>query len=261
MKNAVTITNLSSTYGADAIVKDVSFTVDTGEFCIILGPNGSGKTTLLKTLAGLLPSCQGQIQLFSRPLPSYSQRDLAHHLAYVPQNAGNDSAFTVEELVLMGRAPYLGILGIEGKEDRTLAKQAMADTGIISLANRRLHSISGGERQRAHIARAICQHTGIILLDEPTASLDPGHQIQVMNLMQMLKNTRETTVIMVSHDLNLAAMYADHLLLLTEGRIRAYGRPEEVIREDILSQTYGCPMLVDRSPAGNWPRTNLVKAR
>ncbi len=212
-------------------------------------------------MAGLLPTRQGQIQIFEKSLHSFSQRQLAHQLSYVPQSSSDDDAFTVQELVLMGRAPYLGILGIEGKQDRALARQALVDTGLRTLADHRLHSISGGERQRAQIARALCQDTPIVLLDEPTASLDPGHQIQIMNLMQTLKRERNTTVIMVSHDLNLAAMYADRLLLLTDGSITAIGTPAEVIREEILSTAYGCPMLVDQSPAGNWPRANLVKAR
>lgn len=259
MKVAVDINHLSYAYPGVSVLKGLGFDVKVGEFFIILGPNGSGKTTLIRLLAGLLPVSGGGIRLCDRPLQDYSQRELALQLAYVGQSGGDDGPFTVRELVLMGRSPYLGILGVEGERDSEVAQQAIAYTGLSHLADRHLHSVSGGERQRAHISRAICQETRLILLDEPTAALDPANQIRIMDLMAMLKKEQGTTVIMVSHDLNLAAMYADRLLLLVDGKVVACGTPEQVVREDILSKAYGCNMLVDQSPVGGWPRVNLIK--
>ena len=259
MQVAISTRQLTCAYPHVSVLKGLDFDVKAGEFFIILGPNGSGKTTLIRSLAGLLPVSSGEIALMGRPLKQYSRKELSLQLAYVAQSSGDDGPFTIKELVLMGRAPYLGILGVEGEKDVAIANQAIAYTGLSQLSDRRIDSVSGGERQRAHISRAICQETGLILLDEPTAALDLAHQIRIMDLMAMLKKDRGTTVIMVSHDLNLAAMYADRMLLLVDGRVAASGTPEQVIDEATLSNAYGCEVVVDRSPAGNWPRVNLFK--
>lgn len=259
MQVAISTSQLTCAYPHVSVLKGLDFYVKAGEFFIILGPNGSGKTTLIRSLAGLLPVSSGEIALMGRPLKQYSRKELSLQLAYVAQSSGDDGPFTIKELVLMGRAPYLGILGVEGVKDVAIANQAIAYTGLSQLSDRRIDSVSGGERQRAHISRAICQETGLILLDEPTAALDLAHQIRIMDLMAMLKKDRGTTVIMVSHDLNLAAMYADRMLLLVDGRVAASGTPEQVIDEATLSNAYGCEVVVDRSPAGNWPRVNLIK--
>jgi len=259
MMPAVQIDRLSCVYRRTAIIADLSFAVPEGNFFIVIGPNGSGKTTLLKSMAGLLPAASGDILLRGRSLRQHRRKELARKLAYVAQNTGEDSPFTVRETVLMGRAPYLGVLGVEGRQDLELTNQAMHFTGIDHLADRRLDSLSGGERQRTHIARAFCQHPEIILLDEPTASLDLTHQIRIMELMADLKKRNHTTIVMVSHDINLAAMYADRLLLLVNGSRRACGAPAEVIDEKILENAYGCHVRVDVSPYGSWPRVNLIR--
>ena len=259
MKTAVNVHQLTCGYPPVTVLKGVDFDVKPGEFFIVLGPNGSGKTTLIRSLAGLLPISGGEISIHERPIKAYSRRELARQLAYVAQTGGDDGPFTIRELVLMGRSPYLGILGVEGEKDVSIANQAIAYTDLSHLSERRIDSVSGGERQRAHISRAICQETGLILLDEPTAALDLAHQIRVMDLMAMLRKDNGTAVVMISHDLNLAAMYADRLLLLVNGSIAACGTPEEVLNEETLVNAYGCDILVDRSPAGDWPRVNLIK--
>lgn len=259
MKSYIDVNGLSYTYPQRSVLKEVSFVVNAAEFFIIIGPNGSGKTTLIRSLAGLLPDASGEIVLNGRPLKKYSRRRLAHALSYVAQSGKDEGPFTIMELVLMGRAPYLGILGVESEKDTALARQAIAFTDLSHLSHLRLDSVSGGERQRAHISRAICQETGLMLLDEPTAALDPGHQIRTMDLMTRLKTERGTTVVMVSHDLNLAAMYADRLLLLVDGCVAACGPPQEVINTHTLAEAYDCNVYVDSSPAGPWPRVNLVK--
>jgi iron complex transport system ATP-binding protein len=197
-------------------------------------------------LAGLIPAT-GEIEILGRPLSGYSRRELARQLAMVPQHPTGDFPFTVAETVLMGRSPHLGLLESEGEHDLGLAQQAMEFTDVVHLAGRHLDELSGGERQRVIIARAICQEPRLILLDEPTASLDPAHQVRIMDLLERLRRKQGVTVIMVSHDLNLAAMYGEQLALMHDGRINALGTPEAVLTEPGLTACYGCRMEVFRT--------------
>ena len=158
-------------------------------------------------------------------------------------------------------SPYLGMLGLEEDNDLEIAHQAIAFTDLENLAHRKLDQLSGGEQQRVFIARAICQKPDIILLDEPTASLDLAYQVRIMDLMEQLKKDKGITVVMVSHDVNLAAMYADHLLLLHDGQVVCHGLPNEVITYQTLEAAYGCTLLVDESPLGKSPRVTLVPRR
>ena len=230
----------------------------TGNFFIIIGPNGSGKTTLLKVMAGILKSQADQLEILNRPVDHYSRKALARTIAFVPQMIPIDFPFSVTEIVLMGRSPYLGMLGLEQEKDLEIAKQALTFTGVEHLAHRKLDQLSGGEQQRVFVAKAICQEPEIILLDEPTASLDLAHQVRLMDLMEKLKNERGITVVMVSHDVNLAAMYGDRLLLLNKGEIVQLGAPREVLTFQTLEQVYGCTLLVDESPLGKTPRVTPV---
>ena len=258
MSAAVYVDRLHCAYAHTPVLWDLSFEVAQAEYFIVIGPNGSGKTTLIKALAGLLPVAGGDIRLKGRPLKQHRKIELARRVAYVPQTGVGDSPFTVKEMVLMGRSPHLGILGVEGQKDLDIAQEAIEFTGLNDLSDRRLTRLSGGERQRAQIARAICQQPELILLDEPTAALDLANQIRIMDLMATLKTAHGTTVVMVSHDINLAAMYADRLLLLVGGRLAACGLPAAVINEQILAKAYDCALLVDQSPTGPWPRVSLI---
>jgi len=261
MSSSVILQHLSQSYGNTMVLKDVSFSVNTGEFFIIIGPNGSGKTTLLKTICAIEKYQKGTLTVFDQPIEQYSRKRLAQTLAFVQQLTVVDFPFTVMEVVLMGRSPHTGMLGIEQKEDLDIARQALEFTGIGHLAERQLGQLSGGEQQRVFIAKAICQEPKIMLLDEPTASLDIAHQIRVMDLMEKLKEEKDITVIMVSHDVNLAAMYGDRLVLLKEGRIISQGYPDEVLTFQTLEEAYECTLLVDENPLGNLPRINLVPGK
>jgi iron complex transport system ATP-binding protein len=258
---AIQVHGLGHAFGPHRVLEDLAFEVPAGDFFIIIGPNGSGKTTLLKLLTGLLASQKGRIEVLGRGIGAYSPRRLAQRIAYVPQQVPSGFAFKALQVVLMGRAPHLGILGLESPADLDIARQAMALTHTAHLAERPLDQLSGGEQQRLFIARAICQQPDILLLDEPTAALDMAHQVRVMDVLERLKAERQVTIVMVSHDLNLAAMYAQTVLLLDQGRIARIGPPAQVLDYALLEKVYGCTLLVDKSPLGDYPRVHLVPAR
>jgi len=261
MNPAITTSNLSHSFGKRNVLKHLSFSVEKGDFFIIIGPNGSGKTTLMKLMAGILKPRKGQIEILGLPKRSYTPRALARAVAFVPQRLPVDLPFTVREAILLGRAPYQGALGIERERDLDIAEQAMQFTEVDHLNSLNIGQLSGGEQQRVFIARAICQEPEIMLLDEPTAALDLAHQVKVMDLMEKLKIEKGITVIMVSHDVNLAAMYSDQVLLLKEGQVVCMGTPSEVLSFRRLEETYACKLLVDESPLGGFPRVTLVPGR
>ena len=258
MNPALDIQRLTVSYGTEPVLKGLSFAVLPGSFFIILGPNGSGKTTLLKTLAGLVRPDAGQVRLGDHSVDHFSRRELAKSIALVPQTTADTLPFTVREMVRLGRAPHSGILGLEPRGDRNIVEEAMAFTDVSQLADRRYGQLSGGERQRVSIARAISQEPEIMLLDEPTSALDMAHQIRVMNMMARLKREKRMTVVMVSHDLNLAAMYGEQLLILNRGTIASIGSPDSVLTESNLESIYGCRLLVDRHPNEACPRITLT---
>jgi iron complex transport system ATP-binding protein len=258
VSSAITVQNLCLQYNDVKVLHDLTFTVEPDDFFIIIGPNGAGKTSLLKMFFRTNRKSSGSIFLFGRELENFTRKQLSQIVAVVPQNEFVEFPFTVAETVLMGRSPHLSLMGLEKKEDLEIAEEAMRYTETSHLARRRLDQLSGGERQRVIIARAICQQPQIILLDEPTTALDPFHQLKIMDLMERLRKEKGTTIIMVSHDLNLAAMYGNSLLFLKDGAIQKHGVPSEVLTEEELSKGYGCRMLVDTHPAGDAVRVNLL---
>lgn len=259
MTTALAVHDLRCSYGRRPILDGLSFTVREGEFFIIIGPNGSGKTTLARTIAGSIRPVAGRVEIFGRPLQSYSGKALAKCLALVPQAAPPDIPFSVAEVVLMGRSPYLGLLAVETGRDLEIAEHAMEFTRVRHLAGSRLDRLSGGECQRVLIARAVCQQPRLLVLDEPTSFLDLAHQSRVMDLLERLRKEKGTTILMVSHDLNLAAMYADRLLLLKEGKKAGIGPPNEVLTREMLERTYGCDLVIDKHPTRDVPRISLVR--
>ncbi len=261
MTDALSVDKLAHAFDGRTVLTALGFAVPSGSFFTIIGPNGSGKTTLLKLMVGLLRPQAGGLTVLGRPIAAYSVRQLARAMAYVPQTVPPTFAFTVQQVVLMGRAPHLGLLGLESAADLDLAREAMRLADVEHLSRRRLDQLSGGEQQRVLIARAICQQPRILLLDEPTAALDLAHQAAVMDLMERLKHDQGITIVMVSHDLNLAAMYADQILLLDQGRMAGLGPPQTVLDFNLLEKVYGCTLLVDQSPLGDYPRVHLVPGR
>ncbi len=238
----------------------LSFHVEAGEILGVVGPNGSGKSSLLKVLSGYLPAGEGDVRLGGLSLGTRSQADIARLVAVVPQEYQQVFPFTVAESVLMGRFPHrtarwwsMGI-GDETAGDLACAHHAMVETDVVSLADRLVSDLSGGERQRVMIARALAQAPKILLLDEPTAFLDLQHQIEICSILRRLKEERGLTVVLVSHDLNLASQYCDRILMLKAGALFRLGTPHEVIGVDALRAVYGCDVLIDRHPESGVPR-------
>jgi len=239
------------------VIDGVSFSVEEGEFVGIIGPNGAGKTTLLKLLDGLLEPQQGEIRLKRRAMREMSRREIARQVAILPQEVTFYFNFTSLEIVLQGRAPFLGGLRLEGEKDVEIARNAMDKTGTLQFADLSITELSEGEKQRVLVARALTQQPRLLLLDEPTANLDLNYQVEVMDLVRARSQQEGVAVVMASHDINLAAEYCDRLLLLKEGRVFCQGRPEEVINERVLTQVYECHLLVDRNPLSGSPRITL----
>lgn len=258
MKISLGAKDVSHRYAGRPVLDGVSFSVREGEFFIVIGPNGSGKTTLVKAISGTLRPDRGQIEVLGRPIRSYSGKALARKVAMVTQTPSANIPFTVAEVVLMGRSPHLSLCALETRKDLGLAERAMSFTNVEHLAARRFDQLSAGERQRVLISVAICREPRIIVLDEPTSALDLAHQVQVMDLLERLRREEKVTVIMVSHDLNLAALYADNLLLLKDGAVVSTGTPHEVLTFQTLEKAYGCVLLVDENPLKKVPRITLV---
>ncbi|MGH9750627.1 MAG: ABC transporter ATP-binding protein [Candidatus Polarisedimenticolia bacterium] len=224
-----------------------------GESVGILGPNGSGKTTLLRLLSGLLAPAAGEVRLEGRPVRGLRPRQRARVLALVPQEARLLGDFTLLEVVLMGRGPFLRPLALEGPEDFGAARAALRDMDLAGLEGRVLADLSSGERQRAFIARALAQEPRVILLDEPTAFLDLKHRLQIHDILARLNRERSLTVVSVSHDLNLAARYATRLIVLHRGRIAADGPPAAILTPALIREVYETDAAVERDPVTSAP--------
>ena len=245
---------------SDAVLKELSCLILSGRVLGILGPNGSGKSTLLKLLARVLQPQKGTIEILSQSLAGLSQLDVAKCVALVPQETLQVFPFTIAEMVLMGRSPHhqgWGGWHWEDSQDWAVTQNAMEELDVAHLGNRLVTEVSGGERQRAVIARALVQEPQILLLDEPTAFLDLHHQLDIARIIKRLNRERRLTVILVSHDLNLASQYCDQVLMLNHGRLAAMGSPQTVITPEVIEAVYGCSVLVDRHPQSGLPRVSL----
>lgn len=232
--------------GRGFVLSAVTFTLARGEILGVIGPNSAGKTTLIRLLTRVLEPAAGDIRLDGTSLRRLGRRELARHVAVVPQDVPQGLPFTVEQVVLMGRYPHAPRRFFETAADLAVAREAMAITDVDELAQAPMQSLSGGERQRVALARALAQEPRLLVLDEPTAHLDLRYQAECAALLDEINRRRGTTVLVVSHDLNLAAEVSDRLLLLSEGRVVRLGPPAEVLEAELLTAVYGCPVVVDR---------------
>jgi iron complex transport system ATP-binding protein len=224
---------------AEFALHDVSVSIPPGSLTGLLGPNGCGKTTLLKLLSGVLKPELGSVRLGNREVRLLSARTIAQQIAVVPQETHPAFEFTVLEMVLMGRHPHLGPFQLEGPSDLAIAREAMKATGTGHLASRPYMTLSGGEKQRVVIASALAQQPKVLLLDEPTASLDLGYQLEIASLLRQLNQERGVTMVLATHDLNLAASLCDTLVLVREGRVLMQGPTSKVLTSGTVEQLYG----------------------
>ena len=255
----IEVNSISFRYHEDWVLQDVSFRVEKGEFVGVIGPNGSGKTTLLKILYRLLSPQKGEILFELVPMRKMDRNDIAKRVAVVAQETQLLFPFSVLETVLMGRSPYLGHLMFESEKDLEIAKKAMEWTKVLPFSERPMDELSGGERKRVFIARALAQEPEVILLDEPTANLDIHHQIDFLDLILTLNRERGLTMVMASHDMNIASEFCDRLILLQDGRIYKMGTPQEVITKENIKSVFGCEVWIDQNPVSGMPRINLSK--
>ncbi len=234
--------------GRSPVLTDVSLSVRRGAITALLGPNGGGKTTLLSLAAGVLAPQAGRILLDGAPLDRLARREVARRIAMVQQETHAVFDYTVRELVLMGRHPHLGTFEVEGPDDLAIADDAMTATRTRHLADRIFGTLSGGERQRAALASALAQQPDLLLLDEPTSSLDLAYQLDIAGLLKTLNRERGMTIVFATHDLNLAASLADELVLLRGGRLLAQGTPGSVLTRESIRGLYEVDAEVEFHP-------------
>ena len=242
------IENLSVNYGPRRVLHDVSLSVQSSEVVALIGPNGAGKSTLIRAVSGVIPIAGGHVRTNGDDFQALAPMRRAKYLAVVPQAVSLPPAFTVWETVLMGRTPYLGFIGQTSSADEEIARQALKRVDALGLAERRVGELSGGEGQRVLLARALCQSTPILLLDEPTAHLDLQYQVNLSELVHDLAHHDKLAVLIALHDLNLAARYADRIALMVAGEIKALGAPREVLTPELISQAYCLPVQVVGHP-------------
>lgn len=253
MNPAIEIDGLSFAYKNRPVLQGVSLSVARGEMIGILGPNGSGKTTLIKILSALLTG-EGEVRVSGRDIRTYGRRELSRLFAVVPQESQVIFPYTAAEIVLMARASHHNPFALEGVHDLEVARENMEMTETAALANRYLHELSGGEKQRVLIARALAQESDILLMDEPAAFLDLKHQVQILQLMRRLNRERGLTIVAALHDVNLAALFFPRLIMLCDGKIYRDGTPGEVLTEKTIYEVYGIGVRVQPDPSGERPQ-------
>ncbi|MHA1994996.1 MAG: ABC transporter ATP-binding protein [Candidatus Hodarchaeales archaeon] len=242
----IQLENVSFQYEDVTILDRITFNAGKGQIIGILGPNGSGKTTLIRCIAGFLKLNEGSISINKKDVHQYKRKELAQILSVVPQISSLTAGFTVFETVLMGRYPHLGIYQREAEKDYKIVNSALERVGITHLVDRDTSELSGGEKQLVTIALGLAQEPQILCLDEPTLHLDINMQYKIMELSKEVCRTKQISVIVVLHDLALAAQYCDSLVILKNGQVRALGTPDEVINSEYILDTYGVNVIVGR---------------
>lgn len=234
-------TNVCFAYGDKSVLRDIRVTLKAGEVVALIGPNGSGKSTLIRSLLGHLPAA-GDVTWDGKPISAWRRRELARFVAYLPQSPVFDPQQRVTDVLRMGRAPYWGPFGLESSRDVEVVQRVIDELHLDEWTMRRMDEISGGQRQLVYLARALIQEPRALLLDEPNTFLDLRHQVELGQLMQRLARERSLGLLVASHDLNLAAAFADRLVLLQDGAVVADGSPDEVLDPELLTRVYGVRM-------------------
>ncbi|WP_342427359.1 ABC transporter ATP-binding protein [Paenibacillus sp. FSL L8-0158] len=245
--------NLDIAYEDRLIVEDLNVEIPQGKITALVGANGSGKSTILKTMARIMNPKGGSVLLDGKSIHKQSTREVAKQLAILPQNPTAPEGLTVTELVSYGRFPYQKGFGSMKAEDRKMVEWAIQVTGMSEFHDRPIDQLSGGQRQRAWIAMALAQDTDILFLDEPTTFLDMAHQLEVLHLLEYLNTSEERTIVMVVHDLNHAARYAQHMIAIKKGKAEAVGTPTEVMSPDVLREVFGIEADIVTDPRTGVP--------
>ncbi len=246
--NAIGLSGVTAGYGVRTVLNGIDFELEEGAMAALLGPNGAGKSTLFRVLTGLLPQRAGVVRLFGRPLESFSAGERAGLVGVVPQEMEIPMPFSVEAFVMMGRTARISRWSGASRADREAVENAMAQTDVMELRGRAITELSGGERQRVVVAMALAQEPRLILLDEATSHLDINHRLDIMRIVERLNREQGVTVLLTSHDLNLAASFCPRILLMDHGKLVAQGSPEEVLTETRLKDVYHCDIRVRRDP-------------
>ncbi len=250
---ALTVVQLSAGYGETTILHALDLDVPPGKITVIVGANASGKSTLLRTMSRLITPSHGHVLLDGKSIHRTPTRELARRLGLLPQSPIAPEGILVDDLVRRGRHPHRNLFSRWTRSDEEAVENALAATRTADLAERAVDELSGGQRQRVWVAMALAQHTDILLLDEPTTFLDVNHQVEILDLLVDLNQARGTTVVMVLHDLNLAARYADHLIALAEGKVHVSGSPEQVLTEDNVRSVFGLESRIIIDPTSGRP--------
>ncbi|MGM0509910.1 MAG: ABC transporter ATP-binding protein [Thermoplasmatota archaeon] len=244
----LSLDRVTTGYREKKVLKDISFEMDKGEFLGVIGPNGCGKSTMVRAVTDVIGIWEGDIKIADRLLGEYSRKKLARKVAVVPQNTYISFPFTVKDIVMMGRSPYLRRFENPKKKDFDRVNRAMKVTGTYRLKDRKISELSGGELQRVITARALSQSPELLLLDEATSHLDIGHKLEMMDIVNKMCKERGLSVLSIFHNLNLAARYCERMILIDEGRIHAMGKPEEVLTRSHLRAVYGIEAEVHENP-------------
>jgi len=252
--------NITVSYDSRDAVSGVSLRTVAGQIVAIIGPNGAGKSTLLRALNGTVRPAQGTVLLDGRSIDSYARRTVARRIAVVAQEADLRFPVTVFEFVLAGRYAWskAGTWGWENDLDVEVTQKVLAETELVEFETRLMNELSGGERQRAVLARALATEAGVLLLDEPTANLDIAHQASMLRLVRKRSDDRRTAAVVVTHDANLAAQFADRVMLMKHGRAIADGPPQEILTADLMRNVFDLEILVDAHPISGAPRITPV---
>ncbi|HEX6988552.1 MAG TPA: ABC transporter ATP-binding protein [Bacillota bacterium] len=248
-------------YGAGPVVDGVDLRVMAGEWVSILGPNGSGKTTLLRAIGSYLQPVDGAVSVAGRGAASYGRRELARMLAAVGVDLPAEFPLSVSDFVMLGRIPHGSGWGWTAGRDQAVVEHALEQTGMTRFADRPLDRLSAGERQRALLARALAQEPAVLLLDEPTAHLDIHRQVETLDMLAQFKARNGLTVIAVLHDINLAALYSDRLVLMRDGRVVAEGPPADTLTRENVERVFGCRVAIQRHPERPVPQVVVLGAR
>ncbi|MCJ7726277.1 MAG: ABC transporter ATP-binding protein [Acidimicrobiia bacterium] len=248
--SAIAVRDLTVAYNGKPVLDGVDLVVSAGELVAVIGPNGAGKTTLLRAIAGMIPIRSGEARVDGKEIGGLNRRQAARSIALVPQDPVIPRGMTCFDYVLLGRSAYIGYLASESAADRRTAMEALERLEATEFAERPIDRLSGGERQRVVLARAIAQDAAVLLLDEPTTALDIGHQQNVLDLVDGLRRDHGIAVLAAFHDLNLAAQYADRMVLLVDGEVMVDGSPATVLRPESLALFSGARATVIAGPHG-----------